>query len=172
MINLAVKTFNPISDFYCMYIILLSRPTKREHSFISEESFTCHCRRHRRQLSHLHWSPRSRPVCPSCYPSSFRSSLTHCFLPSLSLSLSLSLFLLSPILSVYPPLTAGELWRPARLPERPAAVVLGVRLLPHGDNVDRRVRRHCVRHLAGQGLPSHVPPRRTRKYRHRKSWVN
>ena len=82
----------------------------------------------------------------------------------LCFSLSLSPPSLSPILSVPPPLTAGELGRPARLPERPAAVVLGVRLLPHGDHVDRRVRRHCLRDLARQGLPSHVPPRRTRKY--------
>lgn len=86
------------------------------------------------------------------------------YFPIFILYFSLSLLLPSPILSVRPPLTAGELGRPARLPERPAAVVLGVRLLPYGDHVDRRVRRHCLRDLARQGLPSHVPPRRTRKY--------
>ena len=101
----------------------------------------------------------------------FNGVLDHgLYLPifTLCFSLSLSPPSLSPILSVRPPLTAGELWRPARLPERPAAVVLGVRLLPHGDDVDRRVRRHCLRDLARQGLPSHVPPRRTRKYHSRR----
>ena len=134
--------FTACSKLFCH----LARQTKKKHLFLLGKALC------RRRPSQFQWCPRSGPLFSHLY----------------SLLFSLSLLLPSPILSVRPPLTAGELGRPARLPERPAAVVLGVRLLPHGDDVDRRVRRHCLRDLARQGLPSHVPPRRTRKYHSRK----
>ncbi len=59
---------------------------------------------------------------------------------------------------------AGEPGRPARFRQLPAAELLGVRLFPDGDNVDRRVRRHLLQDWVWARIPSPVPARRARKF--------
>ncbi len=63
------------------------------------------------------------------------------------------------------PTTAGEPGRPTGLWQLPAAELLGLRVLPHGDHVHRGLRRHLLQDRHREGLPGPVPARRTRKSR-------
>ena len=57
---------------------------------------------------------------------------------------------------------AGEPGRPLLLQvaELSVALVLELRLLPHGDDVHRRLRGHCLCHRRRSGLPGSLPSRR------------
>ena len=57
---------------------------------------------------------------------------------------------------------AGEPGRPLLLQvtELSVALLLELRLLPHGDHVHRRLRGHCLCHRRRSGLPGSLPSRR------------
>ena len=62
---------------------------------------------------------------------------------------------------------AGKLRQPSRLQRGSRARLLGVCLFPYGDHVHRRLRRHCLHHKRGQGVPDPLPWRGSGKYAER-----
>lgn len=58
----------------------------------------------------------------------------------------------------------GEFRGPSGFSERAETELLGLRLLPDGDHVHGGLRRHRLRHVHREGIPSPLPTRRTCKY--------
>jgi hypothetical protein len=64
-------------------------------------------------------------------------------------------------------LPAGELGRSSVFQEQPEPVLLELRVLLDGHNVDCRLRRHRLRHRTRSWLPGPLPARRTGESRFR-----